>query len=194
MPIRNLLAKLGTRAIDFGDGYRLWIDENGRLVYSGKDANGKDVHGDLPIPGDLSSLGGTAVVRFRTPAIDFTVPSSGSIILLPSLPGYYPESILAGAVWMTGGTGTATDGAVMQAGNNAAEDNVLASTTATAANINLCIAAGFPSRCQGLVGATTKQELNLITPVTLKITTPSAGSGGFTMPGYVSGVAVLAPL
>jgi hypothetical protein len=158
---------------------------------------------DAAITGDLSVSeritgrgGGDVTLSFDTPASDLAALTSGVVIAIPSIPGFYPRTTTA-ILYATSGAGTCTTGPTLSVGNNAAEDNVAASTAMSAATVNAAIAAGFPSRLGSFgipTGTTTRQLANLSTPATLKITVAGAGTGGFALHGYVNVVVTLAPV
>ncbi len=123
----------------------------------------------------------------RSPIFSMTALSSGVIIAIPSVPGYFVEGLLCSA-FATSGAGVCTTAPNFQMGNNATEDNLASATAPSVAAVNAVIAAGFPAKLVALgvpSGTTAKQLINLATAATVKVTVAGVGTGGFALSGYM---------
>lgn len=165
--------------LDLGDGQPVYYtlrqdaraaDGKLRIAASGK-------AGFLWVAGDGKIL----TRNYQSAKLDLTATFSGTAFI-PSLAGFF--GIFTCREWLVTATGVATGAPTTQAGNDAAQTNVIAPlANPSVANINLAIAAGQPNLFLFSGASGVAAQVDLGTPVTLK-NAGATGTGGFTLAAY----------
>jgi hypothetical protein len=117
--------------------------------------------------------------------------TSGSIVdtVIPAMPGYVFAPITA-RFFLTVTAGALSTSPTIKSGNNATNDNLIASATLS---LTSAYSAGAPAMAGSpTVLATGTKFVDLATPILFKITTGATGTGGFVCKGkfFVQGFLV----